>query len=161
MSVAFLERSIQLINGKILNVYNQLSSALGVVTGQISSIDARVTALEGVVVPTSANATFSLTLSAVHTQDEASIWTDGNNGTIVRLQGDNNGFSTLALPTVTAGKYYVLTNISPTSNHFITISAGATPIFVLEPLETATFVYDGTVWTGLMGVVPNVSVTLS
>ena len=161
MSLAFIERSIQLINGKIRSVYNQMSSAISIVAGSVSSIEGRVTTLEGVNVPEVAIAKASLTFSAVHTQDEASIWTDGDAGKVVRLQGDNVGFSTLALPTATGGTYYVLTNVSSTSNHTITINASGVAKYVLQPLETATLVYTVDGWIGLMGFIPSIAITLT
>jgi hypothetical protein len=173
MSVAFLERSIQLINGKIiqlknytnatiLSAINQMSSAISIVASSVSAIDGRVTTLEGNVAPTTATTTTSLTFSAVHSVDEASIWVDGDDGTIVRLQGDNVTFNTLLLPVgATAGKYYVLTNTSTTGNHHIHIKEGETTKYTLQPLETATLVKTGDDWIGIMGVVPKVVTALS
>lgn len=173
MSVAFLERSIQSINGKIislknftnatiLSAMNQMSSAISVVVASVSAIDGRVTTLEGVVAPTTATTTTSLTFSSVHNIDEASIWVDGADGTIVRLLGDNTTFNTLLLPAgATAGQYYVLTNTATSGNHHIDIKEGQTTKYTLQPLETATLVKTGDDWVGVMGVVPKVATSLS
>jgi hypothetical protein len=173
MSVAFLERSIQLINGKIiqlknytnatiLSAINQMSSAISIVASSVSAIDGRVTTLEGNVAPTTAISTTSLTFSSVHSVDEASIWVDGDDGTIVRLLGNNTTFNTLLLPAgATAGKYYVLTNTATTENHHIHIKEGETTKYTLQPLETATLVKTGDDWIGIMGVVPKVVTALS
>lgn len=173
MSVAFLERSIQSINGKIislknftnatiLSAVNQMSSAISIVVSSVSAIDGRVTTLEGNVAPTTATTTTSLTISAVHVIDEASIWVDGDDGTIVRLQGDNVTFSTLQLPAgASTGKYYVLTNTSTTGNHHIHIQDTLVTKYTLQPLETATLVKTADSWIGLMGIVPKVATALS
>jgi len=173
MSVAFLERSIQLINGKIiqlknytnatiLSAVNQMSSAISIVASSVSAIDGRLTTLEGASAPTTASTTTSLTFSAVHVIDEASIWVDGDDGTIVRLVGNNTTFNSLLLPVgATAGKYYVLTNTATSSNHHIHIKEGITTKYTLQPLETATLVYTGDDWIGVMGIVPKVATVLS
>jgi hypothetical protein len=173
MSVAFLERSIQSINGKIiqlknytnaniLSALNQMSSAISIVADSVSAIDGRVTTLEGSVAPTTATTTTSLTFSSVHTIDEASIWTDGDDGTIVRLLGDNSTFNTLLLPAdKTAGQYYVLTNTATSGNQHIHIKEGETTKYTLQPLETATLVKTSDDWIGVMGIIPKVATVLS
>ncbi len=176
MSVAFLERSIQMINAKIhhlknstnatiLSAINQMSSAISIAVASISAIDERVTTLETNVVepplPT-ATTTTSISISAVHSIDEPTIWTDGADGTIVRLLGDNVTFSTLLLPVgQTAGQYYVLTNTATSGNHHIHIKEGETTKYTLQPLETATLVKTDDDWVGLMGIVPKVAVELA
>jgi hypothetical protein len=177
MSVAFLERSIQSINGKfvslknytnarILSAINQMSSAISIVAGSVSAIDSRVTSLENTVivhpVPVATVTTSVAISSTIHIVDEASIWSDGADGTIVRLVGDNATFSTLLLPTEQAvGKYYVLTNTAATGSHHIHINDVATTIYTLQPLETATLIYTVNGWVGLMGIVPKVEVALA
>jgi hypothetical protein len=177
MSVAFLERSIQSINGKlislknytnatILSAINQMSSAISIVANSVSAVDARVTTLENTVVvhpvPVATVTTSVAISSTIHIVDEASIWTDGADGTIVRLVGDNQTFSTLLLPTEQAvGKYYVLTNTSATHSHHIHINDVATTIYTLQPLETATLIYTASGWIGLMGIVPKVEVSVT
>ena len=172
MSVAFLERSIQSINGKIislknftnatiLSAVNQMSSAISIVVSSVSAIDGRVTALEGVVAPTTATTTTSLSISAVHVIDEPSIWVDGDDGTIVRVLGDNVTFSTLQLPVASTGKYYVLTNTATTGNHHIHVQDTLVTKYTLQPLETATLVKTADGWVGLMGIVPKVATTLA
>ena len=173
MSLAFIERSIQMINAKIhhlkhstnatiLSAINQMSSALSIVADSVSAIDGRLTTLEGSAAPTTATTTTSLTFSAVHVIDEASIWVDGDDGTIVRLVGNHSTFNTLVLPAgKTAGKYYVLTNTATAGNDHIHIKEGATTKYTLQPLETATLVKTGDDWIGLMGIVPKVATTLS
>jgi hypothetical protein len=177
MSVAFLERSIQLINGKIhhlkhsvnatiLSAINQMSSAISIAVASISAIDERVSTLEKGGMPESAipvaTTTTSILISEVHLIDEPTIWTDGDDGTIVRVLGNNVTFNTLLLPVgATAGKYYVLTNTASTSNHHIDIKEGLTTKYTLQPLETATLVKTGDDWVGLMGIVPKVATTLA
>lgn len=176
MSVAFLERSIQLINGKItqlknytnatiLSAINQMSSAISIVANSVSAVDARVTVLENTTVvhpvPVATVTTSVAISSTIHMLDEASIWTDGADGTIVRLVGDNATFNTLQLPADQAvGKYYVLTNTTATNSHHIHVQSGVTIIYTLQPLETATLIHTADGWIGLMGIVPKVEVSV-
>jgi hypothetical protein len=175
-----------LCNTNISVAYNKMSSAITIVKSQVdtlsssvsgfdgritaveglgasvSSINGRVTAIEGMSVSnvSSIVATPTIALSSTeHTTDEASVWTDGADGTIVRLLGDNSTFSTLALPTgEDSGKFYVLTNTSSTSNHHIHLTFSGSTKYTLQPLETATLVWNGVTWTGIMGCVPKINV---
>lgn len=178
-----------LCNANISNVYNKMSSAITLVKGQVdtlsssvsgfdgrisaveglsasvSGIDGRVTAIENLSISsvTSVTATPTILLSVTeHLIDEASVWTDGADGKIVRLLGNNTTFPTLELPAgETNGKFYVLTNTSSTNNNHIHLTFSGSTKYTLQPLETATLVWDGVTWTGIMGCVPKISVTFT
>lgn len=178
-----------LCNTNISIAYNKMSSAITIVKSQvdtlsssvdgfdgritaveglgssISSIDGRVTAIENLSISsvTNVTATPKIALSITeHTTDNASVWSDGADGTIVRLLGNNSSFSTLALPTdADEGKFYVLTNTSSTSNHHIHLTFNGSTKYTLQPLETATLVWNGVTWTGIMGCVPKINVTFT
>jgi len=178
-----------LCNTNISIAYNKMSSAISIVKSQVdtlsssvsgfdgritaveglgasvSGIDGRVTAIENLSISSVTNVTATPTIAlsvTEHTTDNASVWTDGADGTIVRLLGNNSTFSTLVLPAgETAGKFYVLTNTSATSNHHIHLTYGGSTKYTLQPLETATLVWNGVTWTGIMGCVPKISVTFT
>ena len=178
-----------LCNANISVVYNKMSSAITLVKNQVSDlsssvsgfdgritaveglgssvsgIDARVTAIEGMSVSnvSSIVATPTIALSsAEHSTDEASVWTDGADGTIVRLLGNNSTFSTLELPSgESTGKFYVLTNTASSGNNYINLTFSGSTKYTLQPLETATLVWNGVTWTGIMGCVPKINVVFT